>query len=151
MKHYFCDDPILFGQCVNQIIQRCVSEGEIGKFLKRCHSFPCGGHFNGQWTTTKVLQSGFYWPSLFKDDHLYAKSYDRCQRTGNIGKRNEMPLTTILEVELFDVLGIDFMGPFPSSCGYKYRLLAVDYVSKWVEAIPKITCDDKVVLSCPHT
>ena len=45
-----------------------------------------------------------------------------------------MPLTNVLEVELFDVCGIDFMGPFPSSYGHKYILLAVDYVSKLVEA-----------------
>jgi len=37
-------------------------------------------------------------------------------------------------VEIFDVWGIDFMGPFPSSFGNEYILLAVDYVSKWVEA-----------------
>ena len=58
-----------------------------------------------------------------------------------------MPSTIILEVELFDVWGIDLMGPFPSSCGYEYILLAIDYVSKWVEAIPIITCDAKVVLN----
>ena len=55
-------------------------------------------------------------------------------------------MTNILEVELFDVWGIDFMGPFPSSYGNKYILLAVDYVSKWVEVIPTITCDAKVVV-----
>ena len=93
-----------------------------------------------------VIQLGFYWPSIFKAAHLFAKSCDRCQRTGNIGQRNEMPLTNILEVELFDVWGIDFMSPFPSSYGHKYILLALDYVSKWVEAIPIITCDAKVVL-----
>ena len=38
------------------------------------------------------------------------------------------------------------MGPFPSSYGHKYILLAMDYVSKWVEAIPTITCDAKAVL-----
>ena len=96
---------------------------------------------NGQGT-----EIGFYWPSIFKDAHLFAKSCDECQRTGNIGRRNEMSLTNILEVELFDVWGIDFMGPFPSSYGHKYILLAVDYVSKWVEGIPTITCDAKVVL-----
>ena len=57
-----------------------------------------------------------------------------------------MPLTNILEVELFEVLSIDFMGPFPSSYGHNYILLAVDYMSKWVESIPTITCDAKVVL-----
>ena len=93
----------------------------------------------------KVLQSGFHWPSIFKDTHLFTKSYDRCQRTRNIGRRNEMSLTNILKVELFNVWGIDFMGPFPSSYGHKYILLAVEYVSKWVEAIPTVTCDAKVV------
>ena len=54
---------------------------------------------------------------------------------GNISKRNEMPLQRILVVQIFDVWGIDFMEPFPSSFGNLYILLAMDYVSKWVEAI----------------
>ena len=53
---------------------------------------------------------------------------------GNISIRNEMPLQGILVVQIFDVWGIDFMGPFPSSFGNSYILIAVDYVSKWVEA-----------------
>ena len=57
-----------------------------------------------------------------------------------------MPLTPILIIEIFDCWGIDFMGPFPPSCGYLYILLSVDYVSKWVEAIPMRTNDHKVVL-----
>ncbi|XP_024015893.1 uncharacterized protein LOC112089147 [Eutrema salsugineum] len=48
--------------------------------------------------------------------------------------------------ELFDCWGIDFMGPFPSSYGNKYILVAVDYVSKWVEAIASPTNDSSVVL-----
>ena len=57
-----------------------------------------------------------------------------------------MPLTPILIIEIFDCWGIDFMGPFPPSCGYLYILLSVDYVSKWVENIPTRTNDHKVVL-----
>ena len=49
-------------------------------------------------------------------------------------RRNEMPLQGILVVQIFYVWGIDFMGPFPSSFGNIYILLAVDYISKWVEA-----------------
>ena len=45
-------------------------------------------------------------------------------------KKNEMTLNNILEVELFDVWGIDFMGPFSSSHNNKYILMVVDYVSK---------------------
>jgi hypothetical protein len=56
-----------------------------------------------------------------------------------------MPLNPILEVEVFDVWGIDFMGPFPVSNGYSYILVAVDYVSKWAEAIPTKSNDHKIV------
>ena len=56
------------------------------------------------------------------------------------------PLTPILIIEIFHCWGLDFMGPFPPSCGYLYILLAIDYVSKWLEAIPTRTNDHKVVL-----
>ncbi|XP_024010469.1 uncharacterized protein LOC112085482 [Eutrema salsugineum] len=65
---------------------------------------------------------------------------------GNISKRNEMPQKFILEVEIFDVWGIDFMGPSPTSFGNQYILVAVDYVSKWVEAVASPTNDAKVVI-----
>ncbi|RVW88776.1 Gag-Pol polyprotein [Vitis vinifera] len=57
-----------------------------------------------------------------------------------------MPLNPILIVDIFDVWGIDFMGPFPMSFGHSYILVGVDYVSKWVEAIPCRSNDHKVVL-----
>ena len=53
-------------------------------------------------------------------------------------------MRTILEVELFDLWGMDFMGPFPSSFSNLYILLVVDYISKWVEAIPTLTNDASV-------
>ena len=56
-----------------------------------------------------------------------------------------MPQQGILEVELFDVWGVDYIGPLPSSKGYKHILVAVDYVSKWVEAIPTVNADSKSV------
>ena len=57
-----------------------------------------------------------------------------------------MPLTNILEIELFDVWAIDFMGPFPPSFGNLYILVTVDYVSKWIEAVTLPTNDAKVVV-----
>ena len=97
-----------------------------------------------------MLQSGFYCPTLFKDAHHFVSTCDKCQRMGSISKRDETPLQPILEVELFDILGMDFMGPFPSSFSNLYILLAIDYVSKWVEAIPTRTNDAKVVANFLH-
>lgn len=56
-----------------------------------------------------------------------------------------MPLTNILEIELFDVCDIYFMGKFPQSFGNLYILMVVDYVSQWIEAVPTLTNDAKVV------
>ncbi|RDY05730.1 Pol polyprotein, partial [Mucuna pruriens] len=63
-----------------------------------------------------------------------------------MNRRHEMPQQPILFCEVFDVWGIDFMGPFPVSNGYSYILLAVDYVSRWVEAIATRTNDARVVV-----
>ena len=146
-KYYVWDEPYLWKHCPDQVIRRCVPETEFNSILTFCHSYACGGHFGAKKTALKILESGFYWPSLFKDAYVFCMTCDRCQRTGNIGPRNQMPLSSVLVVEIFDVWGIDFMGPFPSSHGFVYILLAVDYVSKWVEALATRTNDSKVVLS----
>ena len=54
-----------------------------------------------------------------------------------------MPLTNNLQIELFDVWGINNMGPFSKSKNYEYILVAVDNVSKWVETMPCRTADAK--------
>ena len=54
-----------------------------------------------------------------------------------------MPLTYNLQVKLFDVWGIDYMGPFVKSQGCEYILVVIDYVSKWVEAMPCRAADAK--------
>ncbi|XP_031261667.1 uncharacterized protein LOC116119873 [Pistacia vera] len=77
--------------------------------------------------------------------HITAMT-ERCQRTGNIARKHEMPLNNIIECELFDVWGIDFKGLFPNSFSNKYILVAVDYVSKWVEAEAFRTNDARVVV-----
>jgi galactitol-specific phosphotransferase system IIC component len=46
-----------------------------------------------------------------------------------------MPLTSNLQIDIFNVWGIDFMGPFPNLEGYEYILVIIDYVSKWVKAL----------------
>ncbi|CAM9000289.1 unnamed protein product [Rhodiola kirilowii] len=62
-----------------------------------------------------------------------------------------MPQVPILVNDVFDIWGIDFMGPFPISCGYTYILVAVDYVSKWVEAKATRCDDSKTVIDFLRT
>ena len=119
----------MFKRGADLIIRRCVPEVEQSKILQECHASPYGGHFAGDKTAQKNLQSGFYWPTIFKDCFEWVKLCDQCQRMGNISKRHEMPLQGILVVQLFDVWGMDFMGPFPVSFENIYILIVVDYVS----------------------
>nr|XP_009781814.1 PREDICTED: uncharacterized protein LOC104230648 [Nicotiana sylvestris] len=80
----------------------------------------------------------------FLDEQLLAMSLEvaPCQ--------HEMPMNPIQEVEVFDVWGIDFMGPFASSYGNKYILVAMDYMSKWVEAATLPTNDAKGKVCTPQ-
>ncbi|KAJ0954149.1 putative nucleotidyltransferase, Ribonuclease H [Helianthus annuus] len=144
-KQYIWDEPNLFKVGADQIIRKCVEDEEIPSVLSLVHESACGGHFSGQKTARKVLSCGLYWPTVFRDSFEYAKNCLRCQQMGSISKRDEMPMQPILVVDIFDVWGIDFMGPFPNSIGNLYILVAVDYVSKWVEAIATKTNDHRVV------
>ncbi|CAN6715724.1 unnamed protein product [Malus baccata var. baccata] len=144
-RFYVWDDPYLWKYCSDQIMRRCVHDCEFPSILRFCHTYACGGHFGTQRMALKVLECGFYWPTLFKDSRTYCLTCDRCQRMGNIGTKDQMPQQPLSFVEIFDIWGIDFMGPFPPSYSFTYILLAVDYVSKWVEAKATRTNDYKVV------
>ncbi|GJY13269.1 reverse transcriptase domain-containing protein [Tanacetum coccineum] len=121
VKHYFWDDPYLFRICADQIIRRCVHGQEAFDILKACHEGPTGGHHSANLTAKKVFDAGFFWPTIYRDAHTMIKSCDTCQRQGKISQRDEMPQNAI-------------------------QVLAVDYLSKWVEAKALPTNDARVVV-----
>nr|GEZ57994.1 reverse transcriptase domain-containing protein [Tanacetum cinerariifolium] len=145
-RHYFWDDPYLYRTCPDQIIRRCIVGHEAIDILNACHSGPTRGHYGANYTVKKVFDSGFYWPTIYKDAFELVKRCDLCQRQGKISQQDEMPQNSIQVCEIFDVWGIDFMGPFPRSKGNKYILVTVDYLSKWVEAKVLPTNDARVVV-----
>ncbi|KAI3828508.1 hypothetical protein L1987_02609 [Smallanthus sonchifolius] len=151
VKQYIWEEPDLFKVGTDQMIRRCVPNEEIPSVLAHVHSYACGGHFSGQKTAHKILSCGLFWPTLFKDAFEFAKHCLKCQQLGSVSKRDEMPMKPILVLDIFDVWGIDFMGPFPNSFGNLYILVAVDYVSKWVEAIATKTNDHTVVCNFVQT
>ncbi|GKB25614.1 reverse transcriptase domain-containing protein [Tanacetum coccineum] len=118
VKHYFWDDPYLFRICADQVIRRCVHGQEAVDILMTCHNGPIGGHHGANYTAKKVFDSGFCWLTIYRNAH-------------------DM---------IFDIWGIDFMGLFLSSRGNKYILVAIDYLSKWVEAKVLTTNDARVVV-----
>ncbi|RVW40854.1 Retrovirus-related Pol polyprotein from transposon 412 [Vitis vinifera] len=84
--------------------KKCVPEDEQQGILNHCHENACGGHFASQKTAMKVLQSGFTWPSLFKDAHIMCRSCDRCQR---LGKQNDHRVVLkFLKENIFSRFGV---------------------------------------------
>ncbi|GKA94523.1 reverse transcriptase domain-containing protein [Tanacetum coccineum] len=144
VKHYFWDDPFLFKICADQVIRRCVSGQEAFDILKACYSGPTEGHYGANYTAKKIFDSGFYWLTIYKDAHDFVTRCDICQRQGKISQRDEIPQNSIQVCKIFDIWDIDFMGPFPSLRGNKYILVAVNYLSKWVEAKALPTNDARV-------
>ena len=144
-KYYLWDDPYLWKLCNDGLIRRCVRDEKTNSILQHCHGMVSGGHFGPQRTAAKVLKVGFYWPTLFHDARKCVVSYDACQKSGDILKKNEKLQSGILEVQIFDVWGIDFMGQFLNLDGNKYILVCVNCMSKWVEAQACEVNDSRVV------
>ena len=103
VKKFFWDEPYLYRSCADGLIRRCVPEYEMLSVLEACHSSPVGGHHSGIRTAHKILQCGYYWPTLHQDAHGFSKSCDKCQRDGGISRKQELPLNPILLIDLFDI------------------------------------------------
>ncbi|GJR39478.1 reverse transcriptase domain-containing protein [Tanacetum coccineum] len=90
--------------------KRCVSGQEALDILKACHSGPTGGHYGANYTARKIFDSGFYWPTIYKDAHDFVTRCDICQRQGKITQRDEMPQNSIQVCEIFDIWALILWG-----------------------------------------
>ncbi|GJR85286.1 reverse transcriptase domain-containing protein [Tanacetum coccineum] len=81
LKNYFWEDPYLFKVCSDGMIRRCVSGPETQTILDQYHHGPTVGHYGLNTTTKKVLDSGFYWPTIIKEAHTLVRLCEACQKT----------------------------------------------------------------------
>nr|GEX73625.1 reverse transcriptase domain-containing protein [Tanacetum cinerariifolium] len=141
VKHYFWDDPYLFRICADQIIRYYV-HGQKAIYILKCHEGPTGGHHGANLTAKKVFYAGFFWPTIYRDAHEMIKSCDTCQREGTFSQRDEMPQNAIQVCEIFDVWGIDFMGPFPSLKGNKSSRIRMPGKLVWIDKGDRIGSEE---------
>ena len=80
VKNFYWDDPNLFKYCPDKKFQRCIPNNEVSSVIKLYHSEACGSQFSSIKTTAKILQNGFYWPTMFKDTHAFCKTCENCQK-----------------------------------------------------------------------
>ncbi|RDY06023.1 hypothetical protein CR513_10061, partial [Mucuna pruriens] len=135
-KYYIWDDPYLWRLYNDQILRSNRSSNFVMQHLEVV-------------TMDQLRQPRkCLIPTICRDAYQFVSTYEQCQEAGMaISRRLKMHQQPILFCEIFNVWGIDFMGPFPVSNRYSYILLAINYVSRWVEAIATKTKDAKVVVN----
>jgi hypothetical protein len=128
---------ILFKRNYDGIFLRCVDQRKAQELIKEFHEGICGRHFSPTATAHKIIRSGFYWPSIFKDSYATIRKCESCQQFSGKMKNYAMPLQPISVEQPFSQWGLDVVGPInPNSRkGHTYILTATDYFTKWPEAI----------------
>ena len=105
--------------------------------LNDFHSGACGGHLSGMATAQKILRAGYFWPSVFKDCHDIVKKCPPRQHFYPKNHTHPAPLHPIISISPFSKWGIHFMHCKPISVrGHGYINVAIDYFTKWAEAMP---------------
>eukprot|EP00253_Pinus_taeda_P022601 PITA_22601 len=131
---------------VDSILCQCLTFEEAERVLNDCHSGACGGHMSGYTTTQKILCAGYFWPSIFKDCILVVRSCHECQIYQRKMRAPAAPLHPIVTVRPFAKWGIDYVTCNPRSArGHGYIIVAVDYFTKWAEAMPTLSEDGHTV------
>jgi hypothetical protein len=141
-KNYLILNDTLYRRGVDCILHRCLTHEEAVIVLNDCHTGACGGHLSGLATTQKILRAGYFWPTLIKDCIESVKKCHPCQIFSRKMRAHPAPMFPVITVGPFTKWGIDYTTCKPPSArGHRYIIVAIDYFTKWVEAIPTFKDD----------
>lgn len=131
-RHYKLIGEDLMVQGKDYILRRVPYKEEIGLILKQCHEE--AGHQGKEQVVFRILRAGYCWPSMVRDVHYWCSTCHECQAFGN-RKLTSEPQKAILSFDTFTKWAVDAVGPLPrSNNGKRHIIVAVDYLTKWVEA-----------------
>ncbi|XP_060200598.1 uncharacterized protein LOC132628857 [Lycium barbarum] len=110
----------LYRRSFDGVLLRCLGADESVQAMQEAHSGVCGAHQYGPKLHFHIKRMGYYWQTMVKDCLDYAR-------------RSIAPYCGFMAIEAW---GLDVVGPLPkSSGGHLYILAAIDYFSKWAEAV----------------
>ncbi|GJU98093.1 reverse transcriptase domain-containing protein [Tanacetum coccineum] len=114
---------------------RCVGPLQANYVLREIHEGSCSMHSGPRSVVAKVIQTGYYWPTMHMDARNLIRECNDCQIHRPIPRNPQQNLTPITSPWPFYKWGIDIAGPFPEGPGkVKFLIVAIDYFTKWIEA-----------------
>jgi hypothetical protein len=144
---YVLLDGRLFYKSLDGVLLQCLGPEEAKRMMSEVHDGLCGAHQSAYRMKWVIRHTEYFWPTMLEDCFEYKGCQD-CQRFGNIQRVPTSALNPIIKPWPLRGWGIDLIGQInpPSSKGHKFVLLATDYFTKWVEAIPlkKVTSENTV-------
>lgn len=141
-------DGDLYWKNKDGVLLLCLDESQAKHVLREMHEGVCEGHFSAKTTSHKILRVGYYWPRVFNDSCNYVRKCEAYQNfSGKMKYQGALPLRLMQVESPFHQWGIYFIREIPekSSGGHKWILVAIDYFTKWVEAILMKHATSKVV------
>eukprot|EP00253_Pinus_taeda_P019285 PITA_19285 len=147
-KNFVIIDDVLSRQNYDSVLLRCLAKPEAQKVLQELHDGPVGGHFGADTTAHKIIHAGYYRPTLFRDTHEYVRKCRSCQVSSGRQRKPAFPLQPVNIDQPFEQWGLDIIGEITpqSSKQHKYIPTAIDYFTKWVEAIPLKTTNSEGII-----
>ena len=147
--NYCILDKCLYWKNASGILLKCLLENNAGKIKHERHEGECGGHLYWNSTANKILRASYYWPTLFQDVHKMIIGCHECQNFEGKRKLLPLPLQPITVEAPFQQWGLDFIGEIhpASSAQHRWILIATNYFTKWIEAIPSRNATDSVIIS----
>ncbi|XP_022014324.1 uncharacterized protein K02A2.6-like [Helianthus annuus] len=146
-RQYVLQSETLYKKGYLAPLLRCVGPEKSQYLIKEIHEGICGAHFGARSVVAKLMNLGYFWPSMHRDAAEQLKKCDVCQIHAPVPKSPKHDLVPITSAWPFYKWGMDIVGPFPpSKGGVKFLLVAIDYFTKWPEVKPLAKITGKQVI-----
>jgi ribonuclease HI len=127
----------LYCRSTEGTLLHCLNPNKALTTLTEVHNGICGSHSSGLTLAKKLLRIGYYWPTMEKEAHHFVQKCLQCQQHGDLIHAPAQELHPIITPWPFSQWGLDLIGKISptSSNGHKFIITAIEYFTKWVEAI----------------
>ena len=122
---------VLYKRGFSRSYIRCLGTEEADYIIREVHEGICGNHSGFRSLVHKLIQVGYYWPTMQKDAQTYVITCDKCQRISNVFRQPSEELTLMTALWPFAQWGSDIMGPFSLAVRqWKFLIVGIDYFTK---------------------